>query len=108
MERLNDFIVIDTPSHESYLKRLAHFMADTLMTPLNDSYVDCDVLGRIDSMTGDVLEVSQYAGMVREARRHRRSVDNGLLDWVVIRSRLSQLGSLNSVRMLDSPLIAFR
>ena len=102
VEKTHDFIVIDTPGHDSYLMRLAHSMADTLVTPLNDSYVDFDVLGRIDPVTGEVLNISHYATMVRDARRHRRSVDNGLLDWVVVRNRLSHLGSRNKVSMLES------
>lgn len=102
VERTHDFIVIDTPGHDSYLMRLAHSMADTLVTPLNDSYIDFDVLGRIDPVSGEVLDISHYATMVREARRHRRSVDNGLLDWVVVRNRLSHLGSRNKVNMSES------
>lgn len=101
-ERNHEFIVVDTPGHDSYLMRLAHSMADTLVTPLNDSYVDFDVLGRIDSVTGEVLEISHYAAMVRDARRHRRSVDSGLLDWVVVRNRLSHVGSRNKSAMQES------
>ena len=33
--------------------------------------------------------------MVREARRQRRIVDGGLTDWIVVRNRLSLLGSRN-------------
>ncbi len=102
VEKTHDFIVIDTPGHDSYLMRLAHSMADTLVTPLNDSYIDFDVLGRTDPQTGEVLEMSHYAQMVRDARRHRRSVDNGLLDWVVVRNRLSQISSRNKISMLES------
>jgi len=102
VEKTHEFIVIDTPGHDSYLMRLAHSMADTLVTPLNDSYIDFDVLGRVDAQTGEVLEISHYARMVREARRHRRSVDNGLLDWVVVRNRLSHLGSRNKSNLFES------
>jgi len=102
IERTHDFIVIDTPGHDSYLMRLAHSMADTLVTPLNDSYIDFDVLGHVDPLSGEVMEISHYANMVREARRHRRSVDNGLLDWVVVRNRLSHLGSRNKSNMFES------
>ena len=75
--------------------RLAHSMADTLITPLNDSFVDFDVLGVLDPTTFEVTGVSHYAEMVREARRQRRLVDGGLTDWVVVRNRLSTLGSRN-------------
>jgi chromosome partitioning protein len=70
-------------------------MADTLITPLNDSFIDFDVLGVIDPTTFELTGVSHYAEMVREARRQRRLVDGGLTDWVVVRNRLSTLGSRN-------------
>ena len=70
-------------------------MADTLITPLNDSFVDFDVLGAVDPNTFALAGVSHYAEMVREARRQRRLVDGGLTDWIVVRNRLSTLGSRN-------------
>jgi chromosome partitioning protein len=95
VEETHDFIVIDTPGTDSYLMRLAHSMADTLITPINDSFVDFDVLGRIDPGSYAVVGESHYAEMVREARRQRRLVDGACLDWVVVRNRLSMLGSRN-------------
>jgi chromosome partitioning protein len=95
VEQSHDFVVIDTPGTDSYMMRLAHSMADTLITPLNDSFVDFDVLGTIDPISFEVAGVSHYADMVREARRQRRMVDGGLTDWVVVRNRLSTLGSRN-------------
>ena len=102
VERTHDFVLIDTPGHDSFAMRLAHSMADTLVTPINDSYVDFDVLARVDPSTGDVVDISHYASMVRDARRHRRTVDNGLLDWVVVRNRLSPLASRNKRNLSDS------
>ena len=95
VENSHDFVVVDTPGTDSYLMRLAHSMADTLITPLNDSFVDFDVLGIVDQTTFEVTGVSHSAEMVREARRQRRLVDGGLIDWVVVRNRLSTLGSRN-------------
>jgi chromosome partitioning protein len=95
IERSHDVVVIDTPGHDSYLMRLAHSMADTLVTPLNDSFVDFDVLATLDPTNFSVTGESHYARMVREARRQRRLVDGRLGDWIVVRNRLSQLGSRN-------------
>ena len=95
VDHSHDFVVIDTPGADSYLSRLAHCMADTLVTPLNDSFVDLDVIGRIDPMTLSVVGESHYAAAVREARRRRRSVDGSYLDWVVVRNRLALMGSRN-------------
>ncbi len=98
----HDFVLIDTPGHDGYLMRLAHSMADTLITPLNDSYVDFDVLGQIDPDTGNVDALSHYARTVREARRQRRIADGGLLDWIVVRNRLTQINSRNKAAMYNS------
>jgi chromosome partitioning protein len=95
IEHTHDFIVIDTPGHDSYLMRLAHSMADTLITPLNDSFVDFDVLGTVDPVTFAVTGTSHFADMVRDARRQRRVVDHATIDWIVVRNRLSVLGSRN-------------
>jgi chromosome partitioning protein len=95
VEKAHDFLVVDTPGSDSYLMRLAHSMADTLITPLNDSFLDFDVLGTVDPTTFAVTGESQYAEMVSDARRQRRQVDGMLPDWVVVRNRLSMLGSRN-------------
>jgi chromosome partitioning protein len=95
VEHCHDFVVIDTPASDSYLMRLAHSMADTLVTPLNDSFVDFDVLGSVDPATFAVTGISHYAEMAVAARRQRRLVDGGLTDWIVLRNRLGILGSRN-------------
>ena len=100
-----DFIIIDTPGSDTSLSRLAHTLADTLITPLNDSFVDFDVLGVVDPTTFELTGVSHYAEMVRAARRQRRLVDGGLTDWVIVRNRLSTLGSRNK-RLVGSGLDA--
>lgn len=91
-----NFIVIDTPGHDSYLGRLAHSMADTLVTPLNDSFVDLDVLAVIDRETFGVTGISHYAQMVEQARQERRVRCNVASDWIVLRNRLSSLNSRNT------------
>lgn len=95
VERTHDFIVIDTPGTDSYLMRLAHSMADTLVTPLNGSFLDFDVLGAVDPATFAVIGESHYSEMAREARRKRRQLDGATTDWIVVRNRLSMLGSRN-------------
>jgi chromosome partitioning protein len=95
VEHAFDFVVVDTPGSNSYLMRLSHSMADTLVTPINDSFIDFDVLGHVDPETLELVETSHYAELVREARRQRRLVDGGMIDWVVVRNRLSTLDSRN-------------
>ena len=93
IEQNHDFVVIDTPGADTALTRLAHSLADTLITPLNDSFVDFDVLGTLDPINLVVTGEGPYAQMVREARRRRRDLDCMRMDWVVVRNRMSQAGS---------------
>jgi chromosome partitioning protein len=91
----HDFVVIDTPGHDCELMRLAHTLADTLITPLNDSFVDFDVLGNVDPETFGITGASHYAKIVQEARQQRFLDGHGAIDWIVLRNRLSMLGSRN-------------
>ena len=84
-----DFVVIDCPGANTHLSRLAHLHADTIITPLNDSFVDFDLLARLDPETGRVTGPSLYSEMVWEARKHRAMTGvPGGIDWVVMRNRL--------------------
>jgi chromosome partitioning protein len=102
VERTFDFLVVDTPGSDSYLMRLAHSMADTLVTPINDSFLDFDVLGTVEPATYSVTGESHYAEMVRDTRRKRRQLDGVICDWIVVRNRLSMLGSRNKQLVADS------
>ncbi|MGH6726040.1 MAG: division plane positioning ATPase MipZ [Pseudolabrys sp.] len=88
-------IVIDTPGHNHYLTRLAHSVADTLITPLNDSFVDLDVLGSVDPETFGITAISHYARVVEDARAKRKLDGKPDIDWIVLRNRLSTLTSRN-------------
>ncbi|MBX2856232.1 MAG: division plane positioning ATPase MipZ [Rhodobacteraceae bacterium] len=82
-----DVIIIDCPGTDSYLSRLGHAAADTLITPMNDSFVDFDLLAKLDSESLEILGPSIYAEMVWECRKLR--AEKGLeLNWVVMRNRL--------------------
>jgi chromosome partitioning protein len=94
LARTCDYIVIDTPGYESPLTRAAHSLADTLVTPLNDSFVDLDVLATVDPETFQITGPSRYARMVQEVRRQRED-DHYFTDWIVLRNRLSSLNSRN-------------
>ena len=101
VERNYDFIVIDTPATDSGLMRLAHAMADTLITPINDSFADFDVLGALDPATYAVTGLSQYAEMVQDGRRKRRQFDGATADWIVLRNRRSMPGSHNTQHLAE-------
>ena len=83
-----DIIVIDCPGADTHLSRLGHATADTLITPINDSFVDFAMLARVDPDNHAVINPSIYSEMVWEARKKRFAKDKGRIDWIVMRNRL--------------------
>ncbi|HCP00189.1 MAG TPA: ATPase [Rhodospirillaceae bacterium] len=99
----SDVIVMDTPGNDNALSRNAHSYADILITPMNDSFVDLDLLGRVDHETNEVLSLSHYAEMVWEQKKVRAQRDGESIDWIVMRNRLATLDTRNK-RNMDSAL----
>ena len=83
-----DFIVIDCPGSHTRLSQVAHSLADTLITPMNDSFVDFDLLGRIDSDGSTIKGPSVYSEMVWHASQLRAKAGLKPMDWIVVRNRL--------------------
>ena len=94
-----DFIVVDTPGANTHLSRLAHAAADTLVTPLNDSFVDFDLLANIDPQSFAVAKPSVYSDFVWECRKRRLLARKPALDWIVMRNRLAATDARNKRRM---------
>ncbi|MEK9830997.1 MAG: division plane positioning ATPase MipZ, partial [Rhodospirillaceae bacterium] len=92
-----------TPGSDNALSRNAHSYADILITPMNDSFVDLDLLGRVDPDTNEVRELSSYAEMVWEQKKVRAQRDGGSIDWIVMRNRLASLDTRNK-RNMDAAL----
>lgn len=84
-----DFVVIDCPGSHTRLSQIAHSLADTLVTPLNDSFVDFDMLARVDPQSFAILGPSVYSEMVWKARQARSQAGLPPVDWVVARNRVS-------------------
>ncbi len=83
-----DIVVIDCPGSDTHLSRLGHAHADTLVTPINDSFVDFAMLARVEPDRHDIVNPSIYSEMVWEARKRRFARDRGRIDWIVMRNRL--------------------
>jgi len=90
----HDFIVIDTPSGVQHLSLIAHGMADTLITPINDSFFDLDVLVAMERSDSEP-QLSAYANMVWRALEARRRVSGRATDWIIVRNRLESGDSSN-------------
>jgi chromosome partitioning protein len=100
-----DFILIDTPGSDTEVSRAAHARADLIVTPMNDSFVDFDMLGVVDPVTLDLKRHSLYAETVWGCRKQRAAVDRKMIDWVVLRNRLAPTEARNRKR-LDERVVA--
>lgn len=93
------FLIVDTPGRDSALAVKAIARADTLVTPINDSFIDFDLIGQVDAETYKVKRPGFYAELVWKARQARAKADGGSVDWVVLRNRLSSLEARNRKRV---------
>lgn len=113
LDRANDVIVIDCPGSDTPLARQAYALATILITPLNDSFVDLDIIAQVDPDTYDVGKLSLYSETVWESRKRRALAGKRGLDWIIMRNRIGTTESKNK-RRVDSVLkklrgrIAFR
>ncbi len=98
----NDFVVVDTPGNDTFLSQLAHSHADTLITPLNDSFVDLDVLVTIKDLQKKEIRPSHYAETVWQQKKQRLIRDKVSMDWIVLRNRLSNIYARNKEEMSEA------
>ncbi len=96
-----DVILIDTPGGDTLLSRTAHGLADQIVTPMNDSFVDFDLLGQVDPVSLDLLKPSIYSESVWEARKHRAITEGrgATIDWIVVTNRLAVAAARNRQRL---------
>ena len=96
LEGKNDYIVVDCPGNDTFLARHALSAADVLITPINDSFIDLDLLAKVGGSPPRVLGPSVYSQTVWEQKQERARQTGRSLDWIVLRNRLSPLASRNS------------
>jgi len=99
LEAETDFILIDCPGAHTRLSQVAHSMADTLITPLNDSFIDFDLLAQTDSSGEKILGPSVYSEMVWNARQLRAQAGRAPIDWIVVRNRMGAQRMVNKEKM---------
>ena len=90
-----EFVIIDTPGNDTLLSRLGHAAADTLVTPMNDSFLDFDLLAKVDPDSLEIKSPSLYAEFVWDCRKRRLIQSRANLDWVVMRNRVSATEARN-------------
>jgi chromosome partitioning protein len=97
-----DFLIFDTPGRDDKFARFVATRANTLVTPMNDSFVDFDLIGQVDPENFKVKRLSFYAELIWEARKARAKADGVTIDWVVLRNRLHNMEARNQQRMTDA------
>ncbi len=102
--KMCDVIVIDTPGSHTALSSQAHGLADTLITPINDSFIDLDLLAHVEDKEGTPdLSPSIYAQTVWEERKRKIMQSHSPMEWIVVRNRLGHLFTKNKEKV-DSVL----
>jgi chromosome partitioning protein len=96
-----DFVVIDTPGTVNSLTCFAVSNADTLVSPINDSYVDIDVIAELNMAKREVVGPSQFTRLVWEASNRRIADRLPPTDWMVLRNRLTHIDSRNKRDIAD-------
>ncbi|MBA3512556.1 division plane positioning ATPase MipZ [Sphingomonas sp.] len=102
LERLTedvDVIVVDTPGRDDPVSRAAILKADTLVTPMNDSFVDLDLIGQVHPENYKITKPSFYAELIWNSRTERAKNTGRSVDWVVLRNRLQHVDSHNLRRV---------
>jgi chromosome partitioning protein len=94
-----EVVVIDTPGRDDPHARAAMLRADTLVTPINDSFVDLDLIGEVDAETYKVRRPSFYAELVWKSRTQRAKTHGASVDWVVLRNRMQHIEARNMRRV---------
>ncbi|GMM94537.1 division plane positioning ATPase MipZ [Qipengyuania sp. MTN3-11] len=98
-----DFVLVDTPGRDDELSRHCASQADTLVTPMNDSFVDFDLIGQVEGESFKVKKLSFYAELIWEARikRGRAQLEENRrqMDWVVVRNRTGYTEARNMARI---------
>ncbi len=94
-----DFVIIDTPGRDDPVARAAMARADTLVTPMNDSFVDLDLIGQVDAESFRIKRPSFFAELVWDQRKLRANQDGATVDWVVLRNRMQQIDAHNMQRV---------
>jgi chromosome partitioning protein len=102
LSRDADFLVIDTPGRDDKFARIAVTNADTLVTPMNDSFVDFDLIGHVDPDTYRVTKPSFYSEMIWESRKRRAKADGATIDWIVLRNRMQYVEARNMRRVSEA------
>jgi chromosome partitioning protein len=109
----NDYIIIDVGGHDSPIARRAIYLADTIVTPVNDSFIDLDMLGHVDPESGELQTLGAFARLVAHLKEPGLAYRETPLDWVVMQNRSRGMSTKNERKFLNAlnqiaPVAGFR
>lgn len=99
LEHISDYLILDLPSGDTYLSRLAHSMADILITPLNDGFLDVNILGDVDIDDLSVKKINPYGNYVLDCLNRRKKIDGKGFRWLLVKNRVSSLGAKHKLKV---------
>ena len=97
-----DFIIVDTPGHYNKLSKAFHEQADVIITPINDSFLDVDLLGQVNNENLSDSKAGVYSDMVFNCKKQRALSDKKEIDWYVIRNRISSTNTINMQKVAEA------
>lgn len=97
-----DFVIIDTPGSNTETAKAALAMADIIITPMNDSFVDFDLLAVLDPISEKIGAPSFYSHVIWDARKQKAGKEKKQIEWLILRNRMSQLNAKNKRRVGDA------
>ncbi len=98
----HDYVIIDTPGSNTIASNVAHGLADIIITPMNDSFVDFDLLAKLDPVSGEISGLNFYANQIWEARKQKAIQHKSHIEWFVLRNRMSAIDAKNKRKVGDA------
>ncbi len=81
--------------------KVGELYADTLITPISDSFLDLSVIADIDFETQKIKNPSHYATHVWEVKKHLAAQGKAFLNWIVVGNKISPFQSNNQKQVFD-------
>ena len=85
-----DIVVIDAPGHDSPIARRAIALAETLVTPVNPTFIDIDSVAHFSAASLAFVKPGSFAQTVSALRDARTEHGLPATDWLLVRNRVRQ------------------
>ena len=83
-----DFVIFDAAGADSPIFRRVVALADTLIAPINASFLDLELLGRLNPVNGVPERAGCFGQTVSELREEKLARKMGLIEWIVVKNRV--------------------